>query len=511
MKKIISAILAALLLASAFTFGAVADGGQVQWSVYANAREYGDPENPPMVPGYRYTDLGIQLYINENIAAYKKTGYGTLQTTEPQDYTKGITMTVLADAFEDAPNADKWICFTLWSQQGFAQGTNEFGYGWRCYIRPSATSVVIQSYMCTEKDARADLVQYAANVNIYNHEAMTFEVRQENDGRYHVYVCDVDMGTAASTFVDYMQDGKTYVGVTGYESTMHDIQLTVTEFNGVRPAGITSVEPYSPDGNTKPATKEDTPPVEPGQPCWLYTATGTEKVTMGSGMTYEATDNGDLHVAFGETSPQIYASVGIDRFYDAAEFPIFAVLFKDLDEIGDAGALYYCAGDVLAPQENAKADFYWTDGEYDENADNGWRILTIDLSEGETWTEGARINGFRLDLASDSLLADKTADIKWFGFFRTEAEAYAYAGITEPVQEQTTEAPTEVPTENVTDKAEENTDIKTEKAGETEKATEKPAGEEKPNNAGTLIIIIIIAAVAVAAIVFIVIKMKKKK
>ena len=174
MKKLIALILTAVFALSVIPFGAYAEDGQVQWSVYAKATEYGDPDNPPMVPGYRYTDLGIQLYINENIAAYNKTGYGTLQTTEPQDYTNGITMTALVDAFEGSASADKWICFTLWSQQGFAQGTNEYGYGWRCYIRPTASNVVIQSYMCTEKDARADLAQYQANVNVYDHEALTF-------------------------------------------------------------------------------------------------------------------------------------------------------------------------------------------------------------------------------------------------------------------------------------------------------------------------------------------------
>ena len=515
MKKITALLLAVILACSVFTFCASAEDGQVQWSVYAKATEYGDPDNPPMVPGYRYTDLGIQLYINENISAYKKTGYGTLQTTEPQDYTKGITMTVLVDAFEDSPSADKWICFTLWSQQGFAQGTNEDGYGWRCYIRPTATNIAIQSYMCTEKDARADLVQYQANVNIYNHEALTFEVKQENDGKYHVFVCDVDMGLAATTFVDYMTDNKAYVGVTGYESTMHDIQLTVTEYNGVKPAGITGVEPYSPDGNAVPATKENTPPVDPGAPCWLYTATGTEKVTMGSGMAHEATDSGDLRITFGETSPQIYASIGIDRFYDAAEFPVFAVMFTKLDDIGDIGSLYYCAGDVLAPQENARTEFYWSDGDYDKNSDDGWRLLTIDLSEGDTWKEGARINGFRLDLAYDSLLSDQNCEIRWIGFFRSEAEAYAYAGMTDTREDtQPTEAPTEAPTEKSTEAATEiaaeNTEKTTENRQTEEKQNEKTDGGNKSNNA-ILFIIIAIVAVLTAAGVIIALKMKKKK
>ena len=71
MKRFTALILAVILACSVFTFCASAEDGQVQWSVYAKATEYGDPDNPPMVPGYRYTDLGIQLYINENIAAYK--------------------------------------------------------------------------------------------------------------------------------------------------------------------------------------------------------------------------------------------------------------------------------------------------------------------------------------------------------------------------------------------------------------------------------------------------------
>ena len=508
MKKITVFVLSAVFIA--LSFSALVTAADTDfWSVYAKADTYEDPENPPHIPGYKYTDLGIQLYTVENLDALGWTCYGTLQTTEPQDYTKGITMTVIADEFETNGSTDKWICFTLWDRQGFAQGTTEYGHGWRCYIRPSATSVVIQSYMCTETDARANLEQYAANVNIYDKEAMTLEVKRLDDGKYHVFVCDVDMGLAATTFTDFTDGGKVYVGVTGYSGSAHPMKITVVEYNGEKPTGTSSALPYSPDNTPVTASKEDTPPVPENEPCYVYNADSVKNGVPGGGMTSTVNDDGTLHIKFNKNTPQIQVNLPADRWYDAGEFSVFAVKFKTLDEFAEKGMLYYCSGDVLAPQQDSMYEFDWgVDFSDEAKSEDSWKLLVIDLTEESYWGADRRINGFRFDLAPDGSLEDKECDIAWLGFFRSLKEACAYAKMEyiEAADKTTEEITTE--TETTTAEAVITTErTETEKADITTNAAEP---ETQKNNTG-LIIGIISVVIALCAVVAMIIAVRKKR
>ena len=508
MKKtaafILAVIFAALTLSCLSGVNAEADF----WSVYAKADTYDDPENPPHIPGYKYTDMGVQLYTLENLSELGWTCYGTLQTTEPQDYTKGITMTVISEDFEDNAGTDKWICFTLWDRQGFAQGTTQYGHGWRCYIRPNGTSVVIQSYMCTETDARANLQQYAANVNVYDNEAMTLEVKKLEDGKYHVFVCDVDMGAAATTFTDFTDNGKVYVGVTGYAGSAHPMKLTVVEYNGEKPSGTGSSQPYDPDVKPVTATKEDTPPVPANEPCFIYNAESVKNGVPGGGMTSNVNDDGTLHIKFDNNNPQIEVSLPSDRWYDAAEFPVFAVRFTDLDEVGDKGMLYYCAGSVMAPQQDSMIEFYWSDCETSAK-DSRFKYLVIDLTDENNWDKDTRINGLRLDLAPDGSLDGHECDLDWFGFFRSAKEAYAYANDNIEETAQTTE--TEIITETETDKAPDTKSSETENDITTAPQTSIPYGEDTKTDYTGIIILLICGVLAVCAVIVIIIAVKKKK
>lgn len=512
MKKILSVILTAAILFTALTVFSTAADTEF-WSVYAKADTYDDPDNPPHIPGYKYTDMGIQLYTVENLDALGWTCYGTLQTTEPQDYTKGITMTVTADEFEDNAGTDKWICFTLWDRQGFAQGTTEYGHGWRCYIRPAAATVVIQSYMCTETDARANLEQYAANVNVYDGEAMTLEVKRLDDGKYHVFVCDVDMGLAATTFTDFTDNGKVYVGVTGYSGSAHPMKLTVVEYNGEKPTGTSSAIPYSPDNAPVTASKEDTPPVPENEPCYIYNADSVKNGVPGGGMTSTVNDDGSLHIKFDKNNPQIETSLPADKWYDAGEFPVFTVKFKGLDEFAEKGMLWYCSGDVMAAQQDSMYEFDWSVDCSDEaKSDDGWKLLVIDLSDEDNWGADRRINGFRFDLAADGSLDGKECDIEWLGFFRSVKEACAYGKM--EYSEATATASEETTEKATTDAAATDSDKKTEdteKDETTDPLTSIPYGEEGKKDYTTLIIVIVCVAAVICIAVAVVIAVKKKR
>lgn len=507
MKRIVSILTAALLVIAGLSFAASADGTEF-WSVYAKADTYDDPENPPHIPGYKYTDMGIQVYTVNDLEALGWTCYGTLQTTEPQDYKKGITMTVVVDDFEDNAVTDKWICFTLWDRQGFAQGTTQYGHGWRCYVRPAASSVVIQSYMCTETDARANLEQYAANVNIYDKEALTLEVKQLEDGKYHVFVCDVDMGLAATTFTDFTDNGKVYVGVTGYSGSAHPMKITVVEYNGKKPEGSSSALPYSPDNAPVTASKEDTPPVPENEPCYVFNADSVKNGVPGGGMKSYVNDDGSLHLTFDKNNPQIETSLPADRWYDAGEFPVFAVKYKGLDEFAEKGMLWYCAGSVMAAQQDSMVDFDWGVDYADEaKSDDGWKLLVIDLSAEENWGADKRINGFRFDLAADGSLDGKECDVAWLGFFRNVKEVCAYAKM-EYVEAVTSEEETTAAEATPPESTSGVTGAVTEKTSDTTTVAVKQ--ESGKNNTGVIIGVIAgVAAVCGAVIAVILIKKKK--
>ena len=116
-----------------------------------------------------------------------------------------------------------------------------------------------------------------------------------------------------------------------------------------------------------------------------------------------------------------------NKNYSADDYPIWAILFKNIDEIADSGVLYFFAGEVKAPQEGSMCGVNWLEGDYDEDNDTGWRILTIDLSQSSMWN--GIINGYRLTIGDRNDLNGQSADIKWIGNFKTVEEAYTYAGM----------------------------------------------------------------------------------
>jgi hypothetical protein len=468
------------------------------------------------------------MYVSEHLEELSWNAWGTIQTTDKVSFKDGLTMSVVAEAFEDGPD-DKWISFTISDSQKTSQGAPGYGNGFGCLIRPTTSgSNTIEPYLFNDKEALKYLPSYdfTANCNIYEGEALTLEIKKE-DGKYNIYLCGVAVNKVFQSFIDYFPDEEAYIGVTGHAGTRHDMKLTVTEFNGVKPQGTKSVKPYEPEDIKTPGTKETTEPIEAGKPCFLWSPlTHMKSNSPGTGMTGTIADDGSVHVTFGETAPQLSSTISIEYWYDAAEFPIFALMFKGLDEIGNAGSLWYCAGEVYSARNDAVTQFSWgADYEGDDDPDS-WKILIIDLEGRDNWYEGDRINSYRLDIAGDGSLADEEADLMWAGFFRTAKDAMCfdsgngitladyyereYGSVEDTTEKVTEPAPVETePGKVETQPASGSDDTQpaaTEKIPET-KDTGKPAAEK--NN--TWIIIVIIAAVVVAAGVACIFIFKNKK
>ena len=232
----------------------------------------------------------------------------------------------------------------------------------------------------------------------------------------------------------------------------------------------------------------------------------------------EVNDDGSIKITFSENAPMLNGTIKTGT-YDSAEFPIWAILYKDLDEIAGGASLWYCAGDVWAAQNDSHLSFDWSEGDYDMDNDDGWRLICVDLSDELTW-EGD-IHSYRLDIAGDGSLAEQTADIKWIGFFRNEKDAYNYADMGAYYEKEygtpdsTSEsAPATQPDD--TTKAD-DTQTTTEEEGKTTTAepaatTNKPAEQGKKSNTGAIIGIVAgVVVVAAAAACGIILSKKKKK
>ena len=95
MKKVLSILLAAAMLITAFVVVAVpVSAAKGQWSIYADrAQELVDSDIMRDIPGYQYTDEGLTTVLAENMWK-DSTPYVTFQTTETIDISAGVYLQV---------------------------------------------------------------------------------------------------------------------------------------------------------------------------------------------------------------------------------------------------------------------------------------------------------------------------------------------------------------------------------------------------------------------------------
>ena len=149
MKKVLSILLAAAMLITAFVVVAVpvsaTDG---EWSVYTIKSQYLDSQKGTDmlrdIPGYEYTDEGLKLIPGEWVDSAP---YATLQTTDKYDFTTGVYLQVRIDDFSyDA--GDSWFGFSIWDTDGgveLGKQGGEYGLGVETLIHMNKGDKAVES------------------------------------------------------------------------------------------------------------------------------------------------------------------------------------------------------------------------------------------------------------------------------------------------------------------------------------------------------------------------------
>ncbi len=516
MKKITAFIMIAALITASFVITAAA--AENEWDVYASfgaykdESEYESENDRPKEPGLRYTENGVQMYsaTHDQLEAMSVNAYGGLQLKEKVDLTDGFSMTAVIDKYTDNASTDKWIAFCIWTKPKATPGNTSNGEGWLCLCRPTATNVKIQSFVNFSSLTAEPIV----DTNIYEGDALVLDVKKV-DGKLKIFVNDQDM--KAESALNKLDNNEAYISVVLHQGNRDELAVTITDVNGVKPTGTESKEPFV-SSDAKP--RVEGPAVEKNNPCWLFTSEDVKKGKPGSGMESTVNDDGSLHITFtGDNYSQLDLKVK-NYLYDAQEFPVWAIKYTELDNIISYSSLFYCAGEVLAAQDDSVTTIEWANSDYED--EDGWKILVLDLSEENTWK--GNINSFRFDITSAADIAGAEFDLAWIGFFRSEEEAYRYAGFGDlydryynTTAAETTEAEDTAETTAEETKPDDTTAYPGGDIPEAENTTDGGAvtttGTQSKGGlpTGAMIGIIIGAVVAVAAVIAAAVLIKKKK
>ena len=531
MKKVFSAILAVIMVLSCMVAVAIptsaADEGD--WTVWGPG-DYDDDGNyeaeQTPIPGYEYTDDGFHIIQPDYTDCNPKF---TIASKEKMDISQGFEMEVRIDKYayggEDGGNMDHWVSFALWDEPEVKHGVNDAGNGWFVLIRnhttinevclvnpekgftfPNAPSVIAGTTF--EEDVRDDGFVY-----------LTFRVEVDN-GEYHMFINDVEQTKTEQTeaMSELFANGLAYVSFTMQTAAAGtEMGCTITKVNGEIPQGTDSREP---DKNTVvKAPIADASTVPENQPAIIFDGnlSSVRKLDDMPNLELEVNDDEKktIHALTTASTIQVIFNVKSALSYDATDFPVFAVMFKDFCACSGATSLedctisegfsaWYYAGEYTG----ASNDCVWEGCYFDDSVDvdgSNYKYAILDFSD--MW-EG-RINGIRLDFGNiqSGTPGLNAFDICFLAFFRSTDEAEAYIGeyLGVEIEDETTEAPTtavetEAPTTEATD---EGTTVPSETNAETEAPEE--SGCKSVAGLGAISVMTIAAGAGV------VVNRKKKK
>lgn len=239
--------------------------------------------------------------------------------------------------------------------------------------------------------------------------------------------------------------------------------------------------------------------VEANKPAILWTPE-TYNMKPGNNCTFTVLGDDTWRVDCTDTSMFMYFTPKRSWSWSAEDFPVFGVMLRNI--WADSGSLLYCAGEVMAPTSQHVNPFSIYDGEFYGNSEE-YVFVPIDLTD--LW-EG-RINDMRLDLRMDDP-ESRSFDLCFAGMFRSEEEAYAYAGawLTERgvssdlVTEAPTESPTEAPEAQDTEAPAEGTQDPTDGTQTSDTETDAPAKKGCGSVIGMGTVAVLAAATATVAL-----------
>ena len=437
MKRIFAFVLAMMLAASAFCLLTVSTGAIVEgdWVTSRAADDYGDEESYRPACGYEYDlDKGLVLISADYTNNTPYTHVHTKTAYNLKDYNAGgagrsITMefTVTDFAYGGiSGQKDHLIAISLHSQEVFAPGQKGYGEGVSILVRGAGNGSAIAQFFYLDDNKGYTLFseqQISIPVNNQGQETYTFELEYTQEG-YTFYICGKqvkDSSKMADEILNtYCADGA-YVGLSFYTGeTGTSIGAYLSKFQGEVPYGEDSAEPEENRNNFAQIADPDSVPA--GKPAVIWNAEKEQfNKFQSSNIDLSVNDDGTIKATALTSSGYVIFSPKVSVSYDAADFPVIAVLTRGC--YAEYGKIYYSAGEIMGAQPDCSQEI--DIAEFDFGQD--WCMGVLDLTGDLDWQ--GRVNMIRTDFVNVDYTDPETQvyDIAYIAAFRTVEEAEQYA------------------------------------------------------------------------------------
>lgn len=514
MKKLLTVLLAACMVLASMTMLAVSTGAaglEGDWVTNraADAYEEGISDYTPAA-GYKYTPDGFQTITadftncNPYVQARTRKAYNLKDNNATKDgYSVSVKFSITEYAYDGGtPGKDQWISITLNSDPIASQGRAQYGAGLCLLIRGSGngTATALPHYADKQNNLFTNFAVQVINPTVNEEtgkEEYTFTVKYDGTN-YVMNVCGYEFTdeTLNTILNEQCADGA-YVGVSLMTTEIETpASLLITEFQGEVPFGDDSLDP---EPNVKSfAEIADSNTVEAGKPAVMWDGKLEQQDKMSiSGADYTIQENGVVSLKANNDMPYISFNLKNDISYEAADFPVIAVLTKDCWT--SDGQIYYMSGRTLGANSACMQDIFVDEYQIGE----GWAMAILDLTEDPDWA--GRINGIRVDFKGIDYEDEQFGkfDVAYIAAFRTIADAEQYykdyltalLGKMPETDAPTTEAPTtEAPTTEAPDQND-ATDAPSE--GATTEAQQASGG------CGSVVAVPVVALIAMLGVAFV--------
>ena len=460
MKKILSIVLAAMMILSMLSVCALAvsadEAAPGEWEMHLDAFEESKLEEDPSsvtlsTPGYKYTDNGFEtvnpVYQNAQ-AKYTVISKNKVDATN-------FSIKIQLDEFD--VSGDAWLSFSFWSEKnGLAQGGNSdgtYGYGWSSLVKDAPQN--------GKTDGKLNFIQGFSCGNSalpggWSHVGGTTEefTPNEVDGKAviefkvagkMIYINGTALSNANNVALNNSfksDNGLAYFGIS-VKSGMKDtpVKFTILEVNGVKPTGSDSAEPIN-RGKTY-GDMQDASSIPANTPGVLFDGTlrgQNGKLPSSSMCTTNLKEDGSIEVTSTLGAGYITFIVNSDYSVDVKDFPYIAIVVKNFctceREEGVPMAetclgeefcrFYYCAGNYLAPDDEHMLELYF-DYMVDvtpEGSEDYYTMFYQRIDTEEFADAASRIHSLRFDYTQ--MGAGQSFDIVFAGYFRNPEDMANY-------------------------------------------------------------------------------------
>lgn len=504
MKRVITLLLTSAFILSLMTAFTLYTGAAVEgdWVTSRAADDYKDEESYRPACGYRYDlDKGLVLISADYT---NNTPYTHVHTRKPYNLKdnnaagngKSISLEFTVTDF-DYSGSDHWVGVSLHSQEIFAPGQTGYGEGVSVLIRGEGKGTAVAQFFYLSDDYGYQLFSMQnvpIPLNEDGKEMFTFEVEYAESG-YNFYLCGqkvVDESGIANEVLDtYCSDGA-YVGISMYTTSSGSaLGAYISKFQGEVPFGEDSGEPEENRNNFAPIADSATVPA--GKPALIWNSAKEQfSQFQSSNIDLAVNEDGTIKATAKSASGYIIFSPKVSVSYEAADFPVIAVLTRNC--YAESANIFYSAGDIISAQPDCSCEIDIAEYDFGE----GWCMGILDLTDDLDWQ--GRVNMIRTDIQNVDHTDEemKYYDIAYIATFRTIEEAEQYAkdyliallGKLPETESPTTQAPTtEEPLESESDSEEDSTE-------NNQQTTEQ-------NSCGAIVTLPVIVFVAVFGIAFV--------